>query len=151
MSQADLATATAEQPRRAGLAANLVAAPFIYAVLAPLMALDAFVSLYQAICFRLWSIPQVRRAPHMRFDRAKLPYLNALQRLNCRYCSYANGVLAYAMEIAAKTEQYWCPIQHETDPDTPHSRYKAFIAYGDSHDLKRRWSELRAKLEREDD
>src|SRR5690606_28543564 len=99
----DLAATAAERSRKAGLAANLLAMPFIYVVLAPLVALDGFVSLYQAICFRLWSIPRVSRAPHMRFDRAKLPYLNALQRLNCRYCSYANGVLAYTQEIAAKT------------------------------------------------
>lgn len=150
MSQADLTAVAVEQSRRAGPAANLLAMPFIYAVLAPLVVLDGFVSLYQAVSFRLWSIPQVSRAQHMRFDRAKLPYLNVLQRLNCRYCSYANGVLAYTQEIAAKTEQYWCPIQHETDPVAPHNRYKAFIAYGDSHDLTRRWRELRAKLERED-
>ena len=149
MSQADLATATAEQPRRAGLAANLVAAPFIYAVLAPLMALDAFVSLYQAICFRLWSIPQVRRAPHMRFDRAvavperaAAPELPLLQ-LRQRRARLRHGDRRQDRAVGARSST--------TDPDTPHSRYKAFIAYGDSHDLKRRWSELRAKLEREDD
>jgi hypothetical protein len=125
---------------------NLAAAPFIYAVLLPLMLLDAVASLYQAVCFRLWRIPQARRAQFMRFDRHKLAYLSPIQALNCRYCSYANGVLAYAVEIASKTERYWCPIQHQTDPASPHKRYRAFIAYGDAHDLRRRWRGLRLAL-----
>jgi hypothetical protein len=143
--------AGAGEYRAPGLALNLIATPFIYLVLAPLGALDAVVSLYQAVCFRLWRIPQVERARYMRFDRHKLAYLNRLQRLNCRYCSYANGVLAYALEIASKTEQFWCPIQHEEHPPAPHKRYRDFIAYGDAHDVTMRWRNLRARLERERD
>jgi hypothetical protein len=126
-----------------------MAAPFIYVVLIPLALLDAAASLYQAVCFRLWRIGPVTRAAFMRLDRHKLAYLNRIQKLNCHYCAYANGVLAYVTEIASKTEQYWCPIHHEIDPGTPHKRYRDFIAYGDRHAWRERWSALRQKLQAE--
>jgi hypothetical protein len=129
--------------------ANLIAVPFIYIVLIPLGLLDAAASLYQAVCFRIWRIGRVQRATFMRLDRHKLAYLNRIQKLNCHYCAYANGVLAYATEIASKTEQHWCPIQHETDPATPHKRYHDFIAYGDRHAWRERWAALRQKLRAE--
>jgi hypothetical protein len=44
-------------------------------------------------------------------DRHKLGYLNAIEKVHCVYCSYANGAIAYIREIAARTEQY-CPIKH---------------------------------------
>jgi hypothetical protein len=40
------------------------------------------------------------------FDRGKLCYLNLLERINCAYCSYGNGLIAYVVEIAARTEQH---------------------------------------------
>jgi hypothetical protein len=72
-----------------------------------------------------------------------------VQKLNCLYCSYANGVLAYAIEFASRTEQYWCPIQHQSDPPSPHKRYRLFIAYGDRHDWRARWDGLRRQLRSE--
>ena len=39
---------------------------------------------------------------HHAFDRGGLKYLNLLERLNCAYCSYGNGVLAYGVEVAAR-------------------------------------------------
>jgi hypothetical protein len=135
--------------RRPSLLDNAIAAPLIYVVLIPLALLDAAASLYQAVCFRLWRIALVRRATFMRLDRHKLAYLNVVQKLNCHYCAYASGVLAYVIEIASKTEQYWCPIQHETDPAAPHKRYHDFIAYGDLHSWRARWAGLRQKLRAE--
>lgn len=41
-----------------------------------------------------------------------LSYLNAIEKLNCVYCGYGNGVIAYGREIIARTEQFWCPIKH---------------------------------------
>ena len=134
---------------RPSLLANVIAAPFIYLVLIPLALLDAAASLYQAVCFRIWRIGRVRRDTFLRLDRHKLAYLNQIQKLNCHYCAYANGVLAYVTEVASKTEQYWCPIQRETDPTTPHERYRDFIAYGDRHAWRERWEALRQKLRAE--
>ena len=38
----------------------------------------------------------------MAIDRNKLRYLNALEGPNCMYCSHANGLLAYVVEIAGR-------------------------------------------------
>lgn len=125
---------------------NLIAAPFIYAVFFPIAVLDVFVSMYQAICFRLWRIPLVRRSEYVIVDRHRLPYLNAIQKLNCAYCGYANGVMSYVSEVAARTEQYWCPIKHALSVKQPHGRYLSFIEYGDANDLQNRIGEQRDAL-----
>jgi hypothetical protein len=57
----------------------------------------------------VYRIPRVRRAEYLVVDRHHLQYLNGIERMNCLYCGYGNGVLAYAVEVAARTEQYWCP------------------------------------------
>lgn len=129
------------------LVRRVVSAPFVYSLLLPIALLDAAVSFYQAVCFRLWRIPAVRRSAHLILDRHMLAYLNAQQKLNCLFCSYANGVLAYAVEIASRTEQYWCPIKHATDPVAPHLRYAAFIDYADSQGFKTRMAGLRAGVQ----
>jgi len=134
------------------LALHLAASPFIYAVVIPIALLDAMVSLYQLVCFRIWDIPRTARGQYLRFERAKLAALNPLQKLNCLYCSYANGVLAYATEVASKTEQYWCPIKHETEPTGVHKRYQTFARFdGDRHELAHRWRTLRDDLRGERD
>lgn len=78
----------------------ILTAPVIYAVIVPLVLLDLFVILYQAVCFPVYGIARVRRADYLVFDRHHLAYLNALEKLNCAYCSYANGLIAYVREIA---------------------------------------------------
>src|SRR6185437_14932258 len=76
----------------------VLTAPFIYACVIPFALLDLFVSTYQAVCFPVYGIPKARRSDYMAIDRNKLRYLNALEGLNCMYCSYANGLLAYVVE-----------------------------------------------------
>jgi hypothetical protein len=90
----------------------VLTAPVIYAVIVPLVLLDLFVTIYQRVCFPVYGIPKVNRGDYLIFDRHHLAYLNALEKLNCAYCSYANGLIAYVREIAGRTEQYWCPIKH---------------------------------------
>lgn len=118
--------------------AVVFSAPLLYAVLIAFLLLDALASLYQAVCFPIYGIPKARRADYLNFDRARLAYLNGLERLNCYYCSYANGLLAYVAEIAARTEQHWCPIRHARQPKAPHSRYDRFLPYGDAHAYRER-------------
>ena len=77
------------------------------------------------------------RKDYLIFDRGRLQYLNLLERLNCAYCSYVNGLCAYAMEVAARTEQHWCPIKHATPVRSPHSRYTYFFDYGDAGRYRR--------------
>lgn len=110
--------------------------PIIWAVLIPAILLDLFVSFYQATCFPIYKIPKVNRKEYIVLDRYKLFYLNNIQRLNCLYCEYFNGLIAYIKEIAARTEQHWCPIKHAKQPKQMHSRYDKFLDYGDVEDFK---------------
>jgi hypothetical protein len=110
----------------------ILTAPFIYAVIIPFVLLDLFVTVYQTVCFPVYGIPKARRRDYIAIDRNKLRYLNALEGFNCLYCSYGNGVLAYAVEIAGRTEQHWCPIRHARRVQNVHDRYSHFLPYGDA-------------------
>jgi hypothetical protein len=90
------------------------------------------ISFYQAVCFPIYGIPKVRRRDYVVMDRHYLSYLNAIEKLNCAYCSYFNGVVAYVREVAARTEQYWCPIKHAKKLNAIHNLYKNFFDYGDA-------------------
>jgi hypothetical protein len=118
----------------------VLTAPVIYAVIVPLVLLDLFVSIYQRVCFPVYGIPKVNRGDYLVFDRHHLAYLNALEKLNCAYCSYANGLIAYVREIAGRTEQYWCPIKHARRVIGAHPGYSTFADYGDAEEY-RKWLE----------
>jgi len=118
----------------------ILTAPVIYALIVPLVLLDLFVTIYQAVCFPVYGIPKARRRDYLVFDRHHLAYLNALEKLNCAYCSYANGLIAYVREIASRTEQYWCPIKHARRVIGAHPRYAFFEDYGDAEGY-RKWLE----------
>jgi len=132
------------------LVANVVTAPVIYSMVAPIALLDLWITAYQAICFRAYGIDRVPRSTYIVLDRQHLAYLNGIEKLNCIYCGYANGVFAYVREIAARTEQYWCPIRHAKRVRTPHPHYRDFVDYGDAEGYKRRWLELRNALTEHD-
>ena len=146
----------AERPLRRGLwayvrgsdAVTLLTTPAVYSVIAPFVLLDVWVMAYQAICFRAWGIRRVRRRDYLAIDRQRLPYLNALEKLNCMFCSYANGVVAYVAEVAARTEQYWCPIRHGRRVRARHGRDHAFTPYADAAAYRRQLPLLRAALRR---
>jgi len=127
----------------------VLTAPVIYALIVPFVLLDLFVSVYQAVCFPVYNIPKVRRADYLIFDRQHLAYLNALEELNCAYCSYVNGLIGYVREIAARTEQYWCPIKHARRVAGAHPRYALFDDYGDAENYQKRAAELRERLAKE--
>ncbi len=127
----------------------VVTAPVIYSLIVVFVLLDLWVSLYQAICFRVYGIPQVRRRDYLLFDRKSLAYLNAMEKLNCAYCSYANGVIAYVREVAARTEQYWCPIKQARRVIGTHARYAGFSEYGDAEHYRERLRALREDLKEE--
>ncbi|MBK1635198.1 hypothetical protein [Rhodovulum adriaticum] len=124
----------------------ILTAPFIYGLIVPLVLLDLCVALYQAICFPVYGIAKVRRADHVVIDRHQLAYLNGLQKLNCVYCGYANGVIAWAREVASRTEQYWCPIKHARRVADPHTRYGRFVDFGDAEGFQQAQPTLREDL-----
>jgi hypothetical protein len=121
----------------------VVTAPIIYVGFIPFCLLDLFLGVFQGICFPIYGIPKVKRADYLIRDRGHLKYLNLVERLNCMYCSYANGLFAYATEVAGRTEQHWCPIKHARRLRAPHSRYPHFFDYGDAQQYSRQIDTVR--------
>jgi len=125
---------------------NVLSAPVIYALIIPFGLLHLSLEIYQGICFRLYRIPRVHSRHYIVIDRHRLPYLNSIERLNCIYCGYINGLIAYTREIASRTEQYWCPIKHARTVIGTHPRYSRFLEYGDHENLEVRVRDLREEL-----
>lgn len=122
---------------------HLISAPFVYSLIVPFVVLDMGLSLYQWICFPLYRIAKVRRRHYIIIDRHQLAYLNLIEKINCVYCSYGTGLLAYGLEIGARTEQYWCPIKHARKISGSHSRYAHFLDYGDAESYLDKLGEAR--------
>lgn len=111
---------------------NVLFSPVIYIQIIPLVLLDIAVSLFQAITFPVYGITKVPRSDFIVLDRHNLSYLNGIERLNCVFCGYANGLLAYSREIAGRAEEYWCPIKHARRTKGLHRRYYNFAEFGDA-------------------
>jgi hypothetical protein len=125
---------------------NMLTMPIIGSLIVPVALLDLWVTLYQAICFRVYGIALVPRSKYILLDREQLAYLNVIEKANCFFCGYANGVFAYVREVAARTEQYWCPIRHAKRVLAPHTHYRQFVDYGDAEGYHRRLMYLRNEL-----
>lgn len=133
---------------REGSLGNLATAPVIYSLIVPLVVLDLWVTVYQWACFPIYGIARVPRSSYFAIDRHTLAYLNGIEKLNCTFCSYANGVIAYVREVAARTEQYWCPIKHARRVGSAHRRYRSFFDYGDARSYRRHLPAMRRSLRR---
>lgn len=125
----------------------LLTTPVIWSCIIPIVLLDVFMVVYQTICFPIYGIPKVKRSDYIKLDRRHLAYLNWAEKFNCEYCGYANGVLACASEVAARTEQYWCPIKHALRMKSMHSRYRFFFDYGDAEHYRRQIEKVRRSFE----
>ncbi len=125
---------------------NLITAPIIYGMIAPMALLDLFLWFYQTTCFPIYKIKKVKRSDYMIFDRHQLSFLNSIEKFHCTYCAYGNGLIAYATEILARTEQYFCPIKHARKMIGTHARYRKFIDYGDASDYQNRLEQFRQDL-----
>ena len=123
----------------------VLTAPFIYGLIIPLVLLDLFVTVYQATCFPAYGIAKVKRGDFLVFDRHHLAYLNLLEKLNCAYCSYANGLINFTREIASRTEAYWCPIKHARRVLGTHQLYNEFPDFGDGDGYRKKIDTLAAK------
>ena len=80
---------------------------------------------------RLYGIPLVKRKDYITYDRKELAYLNWFQKFHCLYCAYVNWFLSFAVEIAWRTEKYWCPIKHAKRMKWWHDWEKYFADYWD--------------------
>jgi hypothetical protein len=121
----------------------LLSAPVIWMCVVPILFTDIVGTLYQSICFPIYGIPKVHRRNYVALDRHHLSYLNFFEKLNCEYCAYVNGILAYFTEIAARTEQHWCPIKHAGCVKCAHSRYGKFVEFGDAKGYRENVEEIR--------
>lgn len=144
----ELRTALLAYVRRTSLL-TIITAPFIYAMIVPLVLLDLAVIIYQAVCFPVYGIARVPRRNHIVIDRHQLAYLNGIEKLNCAYCGYANGLISWVREVAARTEQYWCPIKHARRVSGSHTRYHRFLDFGDGEAWQTGLKDLRRALREE--
>ncbi|MCI5208366.1 MAG: hypothetical protein D3910_06140 [Candidatus Electrothrix sp. ATG2] len=130
---------------------NIVTAPFIWFCIVPAVFMDIVVSTYQFICFKIYGIPKVNRSDYIVIDRQSLNYLNIMEKINCAYCGYFNGLIAYIQEIAARTEQYWCPIKHARKISTIHKRYYKFFDFGDHQGYQKGLAAMRKDFDELED
>ncbi|MGI9406288.1 MAG: hypothetical protein ACR2O4_07950 [Hyphomicrobiaceae bacterium] len=125
----------------------VLTAPVIYSTFFALVILDVFLTVYQWICFPVYGLEKVKRRDFIVIDRHQLAYLNVLEKLNCVFCGYANGLLAYSAEIASRTEAFWCPIKHAAKTEGLHPRTEEFVSFQDGvgYRLKQQQNGKRAK------
>ncbi|MGA2287517.1 hypothetical protein [Bradyrhizobium sp.] len=121
----------------------ILSAPVIYSLIVPIVLVDIWVMAYQAVCFPVYRIPKVRRRDYLIFDRHHLAYLNIIEKINCAYCSYANGAIAFVREVASRTEVYWCPIKHARRVLGPHPYYQGFADFGDAEGFRTKLNEMK--------
>jgi hypothetical protein len=122
---------------------HLLSSPLIYAMIIPAVLLDIVLFVYQQIIFRIYKFEFVKRSDYMLFDHQYLGYLNPIEKLNCLYCSYFNGLMLYASAIAGRTELYFCPIKHAKKVVAQHEFYDSFLSYGDEEEYQKKLKELR--------
>jgi hypothetical protein len=128
---------------------NMLTTPIIYGMAIPLVLFDLFITFYQYTCFPIYGVARVKRRHYFIYDRDQLQYLNLIQKINCQYCAYGNGLMGYASEIIARTEQYFCPIKHAQKRLGAHPRYHTFSEFGDGEHFSAEQKRLRKAL-RED-
>ena len=123
---------------------HILSMPFIYSMIIPAVILDFFITIYQWGAFPLYKIPKVKRGDYIIYDRKFLDYLNWIQKIHCLYCSYVNGLFAYSVEIAGRTERYWCPIKAASKTKIHHSWYKDFADYGSPEEWSQKFNDHEA-------
>ena len=127
---------------------HLLFSPLIYAMLVPAILLDIILFIYQQVIFRIYKFKFIKRSDYILFDHQYLGYLNPIEKLNCMYCSYFNGLMQYASVIAGRTELYFCPIKHAKKIAYKHDYYDEFLAYGDEEDYQKKLKELRENFQK---
>ena len=114
---------------------NLITGPIIYSVILPLLVLDAFVSLYQFLCFPIYKVKPFRRSEYIIFDRQELKYLDWISKFHCTYCAYAVGLMGFVSAVIGATEAYFCPIKHHANKPRGPLRKYPFMAYEQADDF----------------
>ena len=122
---------------------HTLSVPFIWLPLIFLILTDLVTAVYQAVCFPLYGLEKVKRSTYILVrDRNKLAYLEPMEKVNCMYCGYANGLLLYLKEIAGRTEKYWCGVMHENKPGFKVQASQVeqdFARFGDEAEFKKKY------------
>lgn len=124
---------------------HFLAAPVIYGMIIPSMFFDMALFIYQQVVFRIFKFKFIKRSDYIIFDHQYLGYLNPIEKLNCLYCSYVNGLMQYASAIAGRTELYFCPIKHAKKLAGEHIYYDTFLSYGDGEEYEKKLKALRKR------
>jgi len=127
---------------------HFLTAPVIYGMIIPAIFFDLILFIYQHVVFRIFKFSFIKRSDYIVFDRHYLGYLNPVEKFNCLYCSYVNGLLQYAAAIASRTEFYFCPIKHAKKVAYEHNYYAKYLAYGDGDEYQKKLKALREKLQK---
>ena len=125
---------------------QLLSAPVVYMMIVPAVVLDIMLFIYTNVVSRVFNIEFGKRDEYVVFDRQYLGYLNVVEKLNCLYCSYFNGLMQYASSIAGRTELYFCPIKHAKKIAYKHEFYDMFLPYGNGDEYQKKLKELRKDL-----
>jgi hypothetical protein len=125
---------------------NFLTAPIIYGMSTPLVFIDVCITVYQATCFPIYGILKVKREDYIVMDHRHLAYLNSFEKAHCMYCAYASGVLAMAVEVTSRTEQYFCPIKHARNILGSTPRYARYLGYGEAEDFHIKLEQFRDEL-----
>jgi hypothetical protein len=128
---------------------HLLTAPLIYTMVIPAIIFDVLLFVYQQIAFRVFKFESIKRSDYMHFDHHYLGYLNIIEKLNCFYCSYFNGLMLYASAIAGRTELFFCPIKHAKKVVSQHSYYEEFLSYGDEEEYQKKLKALRENSQKQ--
>lgn len=84
----------------------------IYSMIIPVFILDVWVTFYQWVYFTTMGIPKIQKNTFVVMERWDLSKLTFMQKINCVYCEYVNGILAFAKAVGNQTEVYSCAIRH---------------------------------------
>jgi len=128
---------------------HLLVSPLVYAMIIPAIFFDIILFVYQQVIFRIFKFKFIKRSDYILFDRQYLAYLNSIEKLNCLYCTYFNGLMQYAAAIAGRTELYFCPIKHAKKVAYKHDYYDKFFSYGDEEKYQEKLETLRKKSQKE--
>ena len=128
---------------------HLLVSPLVYGMLIPAILFDIILFIYQQVVFKIFKFKFIKRSDYILFDRQYLGYLNSIEKLNCLYCSYFNGLMQYAAAIAGRTELYFCPIKHAKKVAYKHEYYDAFFRYGEEDEYQKKLEALRKEFQKE--
>ena len=127
---------------------HILSAPIVYMMIIPAVILDLFLFVYVAVIFPIYKFPKIKRSDYIVFDRQYLGYLNVIEKFNCMYCSYFNGLMNYTAAVAARSELYFCPIKHAKKIAYTHEHYYDFLSYADAEAYHDKLKECQEKAQK---